>query len=113
MKRISLAGSLLVIAIALAVAQAQTPSPSPYSETRPRTTPTTSPTPPQSQLLPPRTYPPPSQSTEQTQRPGVVLGNHPEARPEEAGSAATERPPDSSSIAVSLLSPPVIQEPLV
>ena len=113
MKRISLAGSLLVIAIALAVAQAQTPSPSPYSETRPRTTPTASPTPPQIQLLPPRTYPPPSQSTEQTQRPGVVLGNQPEARPEEAGPAATERRPDSSPIAVRLLSPQVIQARIV
>src|ERR1700730_2445809 len=112
MKRISLAGSLLVIAIALAVAQAQTPSPSPYSETRPRTIPTASPTP-QIQLLPPRTYPPPSQSNEQTQRPGVVLGNQPEAKPEEAGPAATERRPDSSPIAVRLLSPQVIQARIV
>src|SRR2546425_2303710 len=113
MKRISLAGSLLVIAFALAVAQSQTPSPSPYSETRPRTTPTTSPTPPQIQILPPRTYPPTSQSSEQTQRPGVVLGNHPEARPGEVGPAATERRPDSSPIAVRLLSPQVIQARIV
>ncbi|MEP6913155.1 MAG: hypothetical protein ABI923_10400 [bacterium] len=108
MKRISLAGSLLVIVVALTVAQAQTPTPGPYSETRPRTTPTASPTP-RTQPVPPRTYPPPSQSNQQTQRPGVVLGNQPEARPEEAGPAATERRPDSSPSAVRLLSPQVIQ----
>lgn len=117
MKRISLAGSLLVIAIALAVAQAQTPSPptpSSNSETRrPRNAPTASPTPPPIQLLPPQTYPPPSQGTEQTQPPGVVLGNQPEARPEEAGPAATERRPESSPIAARLLSPQVIQARIV
>ena len=113
MKRISLAGSLLVIAVALTTAQAQTPSPSPYSETRPRTTPTATPTPPQTQPLPPRTYPPPSQSSEQTQRPSVVLGNQTEARPEAAGPAAIERRPDSSPTAVRLLSPQVIQARIV
>lgn len=116
MKRSSLAGSLLVIAIALAVAQGQTPSPpspSPDSETRPRTTPAASPTPPPIHLLPPRTYPPPSQSTEQTQPPGVVLGNQPEARPEEAGPAATERRSESSAIAARPLSPQVIQARIV
>ncbi len=113
MKRISLAGSLLVIAIALAVAQAQTPSPSPNSESRPRTTLPTSPTPPHIQLLPPRTYPPPSQNPEQTQPPGVVLGNQPEARPEEAGPAATERRSDASPIAARPLSPQVIQARIV
>ncbi len=112
MKRSSLAGSLLVIAAALTLAQAQTPRPptaSPNSEQRPRTSPTASPTPPQIHLLPPQTYPPPSQNTEQAQPPGVVLGNQPETKPEEAGPAATERRPESSPIAARLLSPQVVQ----
>src|SRR5688572_7648814 len=117
MKRNSLAGSFLVFAIALTVAQAQTPgsrNSSPNSETRPRSTATASPTPPpQIQLLPPQTYPPPSQSTEQTQPPGVVLGNQPEARPDEAGPAATERRSESTPIAVRPLSPQVIQARIV
>ncbi|MGI9067270.1 MAG: hypothetical protein ACR2HX_12825 [Pyrinomonadaceae bacterium] len=112
MKRSSLAGSLLVIAAALTLAQAQTPrppTPSPNSEQRPRTSPTASPTPPQIHLLPPQTYPPPSQNTEQGQPPGVVLGNQPETKPEEAGPGATERRPESSPIAARLLSPQVVQ----
>ena len=113
MKRISLAGLSFVFAIALVVAQGQTPNPSPNSETRPRTTPTASPTPPQIRLLPPRTYPPPSQSTEQTQPPGVVLGNQPDARPEEVGPTATERRSDSSPIPARPLSPQVIQARIV
>ena len=113
MKRISLAGSLFVFAIASVVAQGQTPNASPNSETRPRTAPTASPTPPQIRLSPPRTYPPPSQSTEQTQPPGVVLGNQPDARPEEVGPTATERRSDSSPIAARPLSPQVIQARIV
>jgi hypothetical protein len=113
MKRISLAGSLFVVALAMASAQAQTPIPSPNSETRPRNPVTTSPKPPRIQLLPPRTYPPPAQNSEQPEPPGVVLGNSTEGKPGEAGPAATERRSDAAPVRMRPLSPQVIQARIV
>ncbi|HVQ39590.1 MAG TPA: hypothetical protein VMS31_18775 [Pyrinomonadaceae bacterium] len=112
MKRSSLAGALLISAIALggaAQAQTQGKAQSSNSESRTRSTPTASPTPPPVHLLPPQTYPPPSQSAEPTQRPGAVVGNQPDAKPEEVGPAATERRPESSPLASRTLSPQVVQ----
>jgi hypothetical protein len=117
MKRISLAGLLLVIAVALAAAQAQTPNPATRSSDseagRSRSSPKTSPTPPPVQLSPPRTYPPPAENAEQTQPPAVVLGNAPEGKPDEAGPTATERRSDSSPVNARPLSPQVIQARIV
>jgi hypothetical protein len=114
MKRSSLAGSLLITAIALTGAQAQTPStPSPNSESRHQSVPATSPTPPQVHLLPPQTYPPPPRNIEQTQPPGVVLGNQPDTKPDEAGPTSTERRPEPSPAATRPLSPQVIQARIV
>lgn len=115
MKRSSLAGSLVISAIALSVAQSQTPgapTQSPKSKSRQQSVPIASPTPPQVRLLPPQTYPPPSQS-EQTAPPGVVLGNQPEAKPDEAGPTSTERRPEPSPLASRPLSPQVIQARIV
>jgi hypothetical protein len=115
MKRSSLAGSLLISAIALSVAQAQSPGAptrSPKSESRQQSAPVASPTPPPVQLLPPQTYPPPSRS-EQTQSPGVVVGNQPETKPDEAGPASTERRPEPAPLAARPLSPQVIQARIV
>jgi hypothetical protein len=111
MKRSSLAGSLLVTVITLTVAQAQSPS----QPTQPqnlgkysRITPAASPTPPPVKLEPPKTYPPPGQSAAETQ-PGVVVGNQPDARPDEAGPAATERRSEPSTLAARPLAPQVVQ----
>jgi hypothetical protein len=114
MKRSSLAGALLVSAIAMTSAQAQTPSapaPSSNSESRQQSVPLASPTP-QVILLPPQTYPPPSRN-EQTQPPGAVIGNQPEAKPDEAGPASTERRPEPSPLAARPLSPQLIQARIV
>jgi hypothetical protein len=105
MKRISLAG-LLVFAISLAGAQAQTlptPNPSPNVETRPRLV---------QPVMTPRSIPPSVPETEDndaTSAPGAVVGTLPDARPEEAGPAATERHGDPLAAGPRILSPPQIQ----
>ena len=103
MKRISLAG-LLVIATSLAGAQAQTPptpTPSPNLETRPRT------------ITPAQPSNPPTEADPEDKDamapPGAVVGTIPDSRPDAAGPAATERHGDPLDAGARILSPPQIQ----
>jgi hypothetical protein len=81
MKRPSLAALLLALAIVPAGVRAQTQNSSPGSETRPRV----------------------------TTAPGAVVGSKPDARPQVAGPAATERRVEPAAAASQLMSPRQIQ----
>src|SRR6185295_13917335 len=110
MKRISLASLLVVVSLS-AVARAETTPASqdlPSSqETRPRTaSPAPAPQPSESEQRPVAT---PENVAPSSEPEGAIVGTKPEARPQVAGPAATERrvePPTSASL---LLSPPQIQ----
>ncbi|HEY3037667.1 MAG TPA: hypothetical protein VGJ66_02965 [Pyrinomonadaceae bacterium] len=113
MKRISTSALLPIIALLAASAQAQTPqtpqnqSPSSGLETRPRIV----------QPAPAQEQPSPSEqravtepeSTEQPIPKATVVGTKPEARPQVAGPAATERRVEAAAAGSLLLSPPQIQ----
>jgi hypothetical protein len=105
MKRISLAG-LLVIAISLAAAQGQTPptqTPSPGMETRPRLS-----QPQPGQRSDPQSEPAAQEDDAAAPR-VVVVGTVPDTSPEVAGPTATERHGDPLAAGARLLSPPQIQ----
>ncbi|MGH9929951.1 MAG: hypothetical protein ACREA9_12110 [Pyrinomonadaceae bacterium] len=109
MKRISLAGLLLVIAISLAGAQTQT-SPtkgsSPSPESRPRLNPTAAAS---SQRSSREAQSELDSEDEVTTPQRVVVGTTPDSRPEAAGPAATERHGDPLGAPSRILSPPQIQ----
>lgn len=105
MKRISLAG-LLVIAVSLAAAQGQTPptqTPSPGIETRPRLS-----QPQPGQRSDPQSEPAAEEDDAAAPR-VVVVGTVPDTSPEVAGPTATERHGDPLDAGARLLSPPQIQ----
>jgi hypothetical protein len=107
MKRISLAGSLLVLAISLAGAQAQatqSKNPSPSPEQRPLISPKLPGQPP-GKLRPV----PESEDNGLATPQGVVVGTRPENQPEAAGPAAIERRPEPLPASARILTPPQIQ----
>jgi hypothetical protein len=98
MKRTSLASLLVIVFLSLgAQAQtptaSQTPSPVPVEETRPRT------------ISPAPTVQPSAPQPEEE----TVVGTKPDARPQVAGPAATERHVEPATAASLLMSPPQIQ----
>jgi hypothetical protein len=107
MKKSSLAALMLLFAIAPAGVRAQNPNPLPNAEPRTGTA-TPAPLPGQSSQAEPRPVGD-LQSAEEATPQGTVVGNKPDASPQVAGPAATERhvePPPAASL---ILSPPQIQ----
>ena len=108
MKKYSLAALALLFAISPAGIQAQTPNPS--SGTRPRTiTAPPAPLPNQSPVESPKEEPRPVSESEPATPQGTVVGNKPQASPQVAGPAATERHVEPPPAGQAILSPPQIQ----
>lgn len=98
---------MLLFAIAPAGVRAQTPKPSPNPEPRPNLAPP-APLPRQSPAAEPRPVGEPAGS-EQTTPQGTVVGNKPDASPQVAGPAATERHVEPLPAGSLILSPAQIQ----